>query len=107
MRTYSRKPILLGKNSVAWIQVFEKTDDIDDIMFGVWDDFDGHEKWKESAREFISQLKDNWSVTFLKELRSEIDDIIKTETDEEPIDRDKVYSEGYNDGFNMAKRIFL
>ena len=65
-----RKPIVLDKNTVVWIQVFTKHDDIDDVMYGVWDENNHAEIAKESAKEFIRQLKGEWTPRFLKELIS-------------------------------------
>lgn len=74
-----RKPILLSKNAVAWIQIFEKSDDIDDVMFGVYDGHNITDRWRAAAKEFVSQLKDEWCVTFMKALKSEIEEILEKE----------------------------
>jgi len=75
-----RKPILLDKNTVAFIQIFTKYDNIDDIMFGCWDlekGYDGVEVWEESAREFVRQLKGRWCPRFLKALIKECKNVLK------------------------------
>uniref|UniRef100_A0A6M3JIM0 Uncharacterized protein n=1 Tax=viral metagenome TaxID=1070528 RepID=A0A6M3JIM0_9ZZZZ len=73
----SRKPILINKNTVAFIQLFTKTDDLDDIIFGCWEDYDREQVNKDAAKEFISQLKGRWSVNFLKALAKECELAIK------------------------------
>ena len=77
-----RKPIVLSKNTVAWIQIFKKHDDIEDVMYGVWDEengYDGSELWKKAAKEFISQLKNQSSPSFLKALIEECQNVLEGE----------------------------
>jgi hypothetical protein len=68
-----RMPIILGKNTVALLHIFEKYDDLEDMWmseFGqyVEENFEEHE---EAAKQFIAQLKDNWCVLFMVHLIKE------------------------------------
>jgi hypothetical protein len=65
-----RAPIIINKNAVALIHIFEKYDDFDDMWmsdFGqyVEENFEEHEK---AAEQFIFQLKDEWCVAFMEKL---------------------------------------
>jgi hypothetical protein len=71
-----RKPILLSKNAVAWIQIFRKTDDIEDIFCGCYD-LNSPKIWEEAAEEFVNQLKDEWSICFMETLRSKIECLLE------------------------------
>jgi len=75
-----RKPIYMGKNSVAIIHIFTRYDHLEDI--GIFTDTDQYYKKElkvknEAAKQFISQLQNHWSVNFMKQLRDEIDILIK------------------------------
>lgn len=72
----NRKPILLDKNAVAMIQIFEKNDEPFDVFNGAWD-YDVVKTWDDAAAQFISQLDDHWCVRFLESLRQKIDDILE------------------------------
>jgi hypothetical protein len=55
MKRVEREPIVLGKNSVALIQIFRKTDDLEDLW---WHSETFHTlDYKKIARQFVSQLK--------------------------------------------------
>lgn len=73
---YKRKPILLHKNAVMWIQIFTKTDDIEDVMFGVWEQYSTQKACKEAAKEFIRQLREQYNIAFIEALRQECEKII-------------------------------
>lgn len=73
------KPILLNRNTVAVIHIFERHDTLDDIFYDTDRNVPTHETWVEAAHEFVNQLDDHWCVTFLKELRNEIDNILRKE----------------------------
>ena len=71
-----RKPILLNKNSVALIFMYNRSDEMFDIAVGAYNEFGTHDIWKEAAKEFVSQLKGRWSVNFMEALRDEIEIIL-------------------------------
>lgn len=69
-----REPILLDKNTVALIHIFERYDELEDVM--LLNDLpkymqESYEQYKRSAQQFISQLKDNWTVLFMENLVEE------------------------------------
>jgi len=70
--TPNRKPILLSKNTCALILLFTRYDSLMDVCMGAYDNFNGHEVWKEAAKEFVKQLDDRWCETFLEALVVEI-----------------------------------
>jgi len=70
-----RKPILLSKNTVAFIQIFTKTDDLEDVMWGCWDfekGYDCRKMWEGAAKEFMAQLKNKCAPRFFMTLQEEI-----------------------------------
>jgi len=73
------KPILLDKNTVAVIHIFERTDTFDDIFYETDRNIDKHDTYINAAKEFINQLDDHWCISFLRELRNGIDNILKKE----------------------------
>ena len=72
----NRKPILLSRNTCALILIYDRTDEIFDVVAGAYNDFDTPECWRLAAKEFIDQLKECWSEKFLEALRDEINVII-------------------------------
>jgi hypothetical protein len=71
-----RQPILLSRHAVALIQIYDRTDDLADIMFSDYGVKSQHDISVEAAKEFVSQLKGRWCLGFLKALRDECDSII-------------------------------
>ena len=67
-----RKPILLDKNTIAFLQIFHKTDDIE--MLYLYDIIDNYmaehniNSFEESAKEFIEQFDEHYCAIFLQEL---------------------------------------
>ena len=72
-----RKPILLSKNDIALIQIFNKSDNLLDISIGAWDHFAYEETAQDAAKQFISQLEGRWTPRFMKALRDEINSLLK------------------------------
>ena len=74
----TREPILLNHNTIALLQIFHKTDDIED-MWAWWmeklqiEHYEVHEK---AAKQFVSQLKEHWCIAFMESLKKEIDIIL-------------------------------
>jgi hypothetical protein len=56
MKKLEREPIVLGKNTVALIQIFKKTDELEDLWWHseTFNTLD----YKGIAEQFVSQLKD-------------------------------------------------
>lgn len=73
----NRKPILLSRNTCALILVYDRTDELFDVVAGAYNDFDSPECWDLAAKEFIDQLKERWCERFLGALRDEINIILK------------------------------
>lgn len=71
-----RKPIILGKNAIALIQIFEKDDNLLDISIGALENFMNAEDVKDSAKQFVEQIKDVSSPRFLRELAKEIEGLL-------------------------------
>ena len=73
----NRKPIILNKDTVALIQIFSHNTEKEPFLADHWmfdiPDFFKHsmEVHKESAKEFINQLKEEHCGAFLKELALE------------------------------------
>jgi len=81
--TDNRNPILLNRHTVALIQIFTRTDGLEDIFFSDYDRKSQSDISKEAAREFVSQLKGQWCLGFLKALRDECDIIIRESNENE------------------------
>ena len=75
----NRKPILLSRNTCALILIYDRTDEIFDVVSGAYDDFDTPACWESAAKEFVNQLKERWSDSFMTALRNEIDGIMRGE----------------------------
>lgn len=75
----NRKPILLNRNTCALILIYDRTDEIFDVMASAYNDFDTPECWRLAAQEFIDQLKERWSERFMEALRDEINAILDEE----------------------------
>lgn len=69
-----REPIILDKNIVALIHIFERHDDLEDVWmreFGTYVE-DNNQQYEKSAQQFVSQLRENWTVAFMQHLAKEI-----------------------------------
>lgn len=69
-----RNPIILDKNTIAVIHMFHRYDDLEDVMW--MSDMDRYmeenfEQYQKSAEQFISQLKEHWTVAFMENLIKE------------------------------------
>ena len=64
---------MLNKNTCIVLWVFDRSDEISDIAYGVYDSYDSSSYTSLAAKEFINQLKDHWTPRFLISLRDEID----------------------------------
>lgn len=73
---HDRKPILISKNVCALILLFEKRDELFDVFYDAFDDWDSPEVSRQAAKEFVSQLKGWWTKRFMKALKAEIEDIL-------------------------------
>ena len=76
-----RKPIILSRHAVALIQIYKKTDDLEDIIF---EDYLKREQdigdiWENAAEQFISQLKKQCSPHFFRALKAKIEEILQGE----------------------------
>ena len=72
-----RKPIVLSKNNIALIQIFHKSDDLLDVSIGALDRFMEQEDVADAAKQFVSQLKDEWTPRFMKALKKEIENALE------------------------------
>ena len=68
-----RTPIYINKNAVAVIHIFTKNDEMRDIWMS---DFwrlteESYERHSDAAKQFVSQLKDEWFVAFMNALIEE------------------------------------
>lgn len=72
-KSIRREPIILDKNTMAVIHIFHKYDDIEDIwMQDIYKYVDEeYEQYQKSAEQFVAQLKDHWTVSFMKNLIKE------------------------------------
>lgn len=75
-----RKPIVISKNHIAFIQIFSKTDELLDVSIGILDRFMSQEDVMDSAQQFISQLKGTCSKRFLRALKEKIEIILQEDT---------------------------
>ncbi len=75
--TYKGKFCRCCRNTCALILIYDRTDEIFDVLAGAYNNFDSPECWQAAAKEFVDQLKERWSISFMEALRSEIDEIIK------------------------------
>ena len=74
-----RKPIVLGPDVVALIQIYTRTCDFADIWVSDLDPYMRTVDFEGSAKEFVDQLKDHWCVAFMEALVKEIKERIKDE----------------------------
>lgn len=76
----SLKPILLSRSHCALIWIFNRYSRMcmEEMAVGAYEDYDPREIWTEAAKEFVRQLKDCWSETFLEALRDEIELTLST-----------------------------
>jgi hypothetical protein len=66
-----REPIILDKNTVALIHIFDRYDELEDVCILSDNDIyfsETMEQYNKSAKQFISQLKDEWCVAFMENL---------------------------------------
>ena len=68
-----REPIILDKNTVALIHIFDRYDDIEDIFYLDSEKYlkEMSEQYEKSAKQFISQLDGEWCVFFFEKLIKE------------------------------------
>lgn len=68
-----REPIILDKNTVALIHIFDRYDDIEDIFYLDSEKYlkEMSEQYEKSAKQFISQLDGEWCVLFFEKLIKE------------------------------------
>jgi len=68
-----RTPIVLSKNTIAMIHIFEKYDDMDDLWMYDLSKYaeENYEQYEKAAKQFISQLKEHWCVLFMEHLIKE------------------------------------
>jgi hypothetical protein len=69
-----RKPIWLGPNAIALIQIFEGGHNWDDIWtYWFSEEEDPQERADEAAKEFMRQMDEWYSRRFLEALKREIE----------------------------------
>jgi len=68
-----RAPIVLNKNTVALIHIFEKYDDLEDMWMHDLDKYmiENYEEHEKAAKQFISQLEGHYCVLFMENLIKE------------------------------------
>jgi hypothetical protein len=83
-RPIRREPIVLDKNAVALIHIFERYDELDDMFNENLDSKEyfeeSMEQYRKSAQQFIAQLKDQGCVAFMENL---IEEAFKTMVEED------------------------
>jgi hypothetical protein len=66
-----RKPILLSKNTCAFIWMFSRSDEFEDECYKTNENYNGFTIWQVAAKQFVSQLKRKWCRCFLEALIKE------------------------------------
>jgi len=71
-------PIILNKNAVAVIHIFKREDSLSDIWLFDSDEIQAQVRndWELAAKSFVEQLEQNWSISFMKALKKEINNIL-------------------------------
>ena len=66
---HKRIPIVMSKNSVALIHIFERHDHLEDIwMMDTEYMLETYDRYEGAANQFIEQLEEHWCDAFIKEL---------------------------------------
>lgn len=71
-----RSPIVLSHNTIALLHIFEKDNKLSDLWI-MDTDWVLRQDYKDSAKQFISQLEDHWCDAFLEEMILEMGKMYK------------------------------
>ena len=65
-----RAPIVLDKNTVAMLHIFEKYDSFDDVWYQDVETYikENYEQHQKAAEELVNQLEDHWCTAFMEAL---------------------------------------
>ena len=79
MTKIRREPILINNHAVAIIHIFDRLDHLEDLWTADSDAFQEEklEMYKEAATQFISQLEEQWTPSFMMALRDGINNELK------------------------------
>lgn len=91
-----RYPIVLNEHAVALLTVFKRTDYVDDLWVTEYISKEIKNNQKQSAKQFVDALEENYSNNFLRALKDEIDILLNKNslTSQKEVASQKEFNEG-------------